>query len=477
MNPKIGNRQALLATALGIALLGNGCLLSSSKKKTQPDANSSAEPDKILYDRADNDMKHGRYTVARLSLQTLINTYPDSEYLAKAKLEIADSYYKEGGSEGLLQSVAEYKDFITFFPFLDEAPYAQMQVAMAHFKLMEKPDRDRTEAHQAEDEFQTFLLKYPKSPLVPKAEQYLRDVQEMLAEGDYRIAHFYYVQGSPMGYRAAAARLLEMTNRYPLYSKSDSALWMIAEIYERSEKREIADQFYARIVRDYPLSPYAGPAKDKLVAAGLPVPPADPNALARMKEEAKYAGNRPNIVQRSTGFMRNHPDIYTAAHEGTPNLSSSVDTVSATDVLRPGAPVPANVSMSGGSGGGGRSSGENVSVEAVGDTSGVSAGSSSADAPPRDTSTPTANTGSNEMPSPQATAPSNTGGAVTGGTADTNSSTAGSSAADAAAKGPVVKADSTSASGSQAAAKDDKLDSKTESTSKKKKGWHKLIPW
>src|SRR3989449_6200361 len=60
--------------------------------------------------------------------RSLINTYPDSEYLAKAKLAIADSYYKEAGTTGLKQSIAEYKDFITFFPFLDEAAYAQMQV-------------------------------------------------------------------------------------------------------------------------------------------------------------------------------------------------------------------------------------------------------------------------------------------------------------------------------------------------------------
>jgi TolA-binding protein len=58
-----------------------------TKKKqdtSQTDNKQSAEPDKALYDRAMADQKKGRYTEARLSLQTLINTYPDSEYLAKA---------------------------------------------------------------------------------------------------------------------------------------------------------------------------------------------------------------------------------------------------------------------------------------------------------------------------------------------------------------------------------------------------------
>src|ERR1700691_4607273 len=81
-------------------------------------ADNSAEPDKVLYDRALDDIKHGRHEVGRLNLQTLINTYPDSDYLAKAKLAIADSYFKEGGTANMTQAIQAYKDFIVFFPFL-----------------------------------------------------------------------------------------------------------------------------------------------------------------------------------------------------------------------------------------------------------------------------------------------------------------------------------------------------------------------
>ena len=40
----------------------------------------SKQPDKELYDKAMVAMKKGRYDVARLDLQTLLNTYPESEY-------------------------------------------------------------------------------------------------------------------------------------------------------------------------------------------------------------------------------------------------------------------------------------------------------------------------------------------------------------------------------------------------------------
>src|SRR6516164_10631401 len=104
------------------------------------DASNTVEPDKQLYDKAMNDIKHGKHEIGRLGLQTLINTYPDSEYLAKAKLAIADSYFKEGGTANMTQAVNGYKDFIVFFPFLPEAAYAQMQVAMANYNEMAKVD-------------------------------------------------------------------------------------------------------------------------------------------------------------------------------------------------------------------------------------------------------------------------------------------------------------------------------------------------
>src|SRR5580765_8993853 len=152
----------------------------SGKNAAPTTEDTSAAPDKILYDRAQVDIKKGRHEVGRLNLQTLINTYPDSEFLAKAKLGIADSYYKESGTANMAQAIQGYKDFIIFFPFLPEAAYAQLQVANAHYQQMAKPDRDRSEAKAAEDEFQTFLSKYPKDPLAPKAEQRLRDVQEII---------------------------------------------------------------------------------------------------------------------------------------------------------------------------------------------------------------------------------------------------------------------------------------------------------
>src|SRR6516225_4137839 len=339
-----------------------------SKTKDAMAEDESAAPDKILYARALANIKKGRHEVGRLDLQTLINTYPDSEYLAKAKLAIADSYYKEGGSANWTQAVAGYKDFIVFFPFLSEASYAQIQVAMTHFKQMEKPDRDRTEAKAAEEEFQTFLTKYPKDPLVPKAEQHLRVVQEILAEGDFRIGYYYYVKGDR---RAAAGRLLAVTKRYPLYSKSDQSLWMLGDIFEKSEKKEIASVYYARIVKDYPLSPLVGDAKKKLVAFGVPVPQPDPKALAWMQAEAAAPREHPGFVSRGPmALVHSGPnqERITAAKTGAPNMEPESEGAESADVLTGGG--KAQIGVGGGSSAPGNTAVVEIATPGTGATGG-----------------------------------------------------------------------------------------------------------
>ncbi len=515
MKPNVRKSRAVFVSAILIALLAIPAFAAGDKnqkpknvKKEKPSAadatKNSAEPDKVLYERAMTEYKKGKYTEARLDLQTLINTYPDSEFLAKAKLSMADSFYKEGGTSNLTQAVAQYKDFITFFPFLDEAAYAQMQVGMSHYRMMEKSDRDNSDAESAEDEFQAFLLKYPNSPLVPKAEQHLREVQEIIADGDYRVAQFYYLKG-PRSYRASAARLNEIIERYPLYSQSDKALWMAGNIYDKWEKREIAEQYYARIVREYPTSGFVGSAKKKLTSAGVPIPQPDQEALARAANQKKAAIDRPNMVRRGLGIIKSNPDVSAAARSGAPTLTPPVEANSATDVLKPGA-VPAVLSA-----GGGGSSGNTAAVQIVPAGSGDStvtptpAASGTSSEPPASTdvsslpapveavpvapensappaeqpagsekpeATPSPSTGST-APAPPAPAPAASGTASPNGTpAATESSS--TSAAPAAQTAP---ADGKGTSNEQTAAAPNKSDPKAESSSKKKKGLKKIIPW
>src|ERR1043165_9706196 len=94
---------------LFVAAMALAALLASScgfkrKKYENPITKDTEQPDKVLFDKAIRDVEKGRYEVARLTLQTLMNTYDTSEFMAKAKLAYADSWFREGGSNGHAQA-------------------------------------------------------------------------------------------------------------------------------------------------------------------------------------------------------------------------------------------------------------------------------------------------------------------------------------------------------------------------------------
>jgi outer membrane protein assembly factor BamD len=425
------------------------------------DSSNTADPDKQLYDKAMNDIKHGRHEVGRLGLQTLINTYPDSEYLAKAKLAIADSYFKEGGSSNITLAINGYKDFIVFFPFLPEAAYAQMQVAMANYNEMTKPDRDNTHAKDAEAEFQTFLLKYPKDPLVPQAEQRLREVQEVLAEGQFRVAYYYYLKGDR---RAAAGRLMPLVRRYPLYSKSDTALWMLGDIFEKSERKDLAGSYYAQIVKNYPLSVHDNDAKAKLKAFGMPVPQADPKALEWMTAEQNAPRPKESMFHKSKEMLHSAPDVHSAAMNGVPNMEPEGDDSSG-DILRGG-----NTSAIGT----GKTTGAVVEVVKPGESApaGSAAGSSTGDDANSNTSgadAATGATGSAPANGQPGTADPAARGATSGADANADSSASGSSQDG--------SANTDSKDNTQPTSADNTQSQNGKESSSKKKGLHKILPW
>jgi outer membrane protein assembly factor BamD len=290
------------------------------RKYENPITKDTLQPDKVLFDKAINDIERGRYEIARLTLNTLMNTYVDSEYMAKAKLAIADTWYREGGSHGLAQAEAEYKDFILFYPTLEEAAEAQQKVCAIHYRQMEKPDRDSLHAVRAEEECRQLLVQFPNSKYRAEVEQLLRNIQEVLAQHEFGVGDMYHKKGS---YAAAANRLQTLTDHYPLFSQADQALWKLGDAYSRMGPRfrDKAGQAYARIVRDYPLSDLVEEAKRRLKTMELPIPEPDQVALARMQYELENR-KKPGLMHPFLGIFRKSPDTTMAARSGTPVMES-----------------------------------------------------------------------------------------------------------------------------------------------------------
>jgi outer membrane protein assembly factor BamD len=309
----------------------------TNKKSVNPLANvGSKQPDKVLFDRAMDAMKHNRFDVARMTLQTLINTYPDSEFIARAKLAVADSWYAEGGTTAMQQAEIEYKDFRTFFPNMPEAAEAQLKVANIHYQEMEKADRDYTHAMRAEEEYRSLIQEYPDSKLVPEAKQRLREVQEVLADREFGIGRFYYLR---LAYPAAIARLKTLVDRYPLYSGADEALYLLGQAYEGEinvvrkngrmnevtkgrmidELTKDAAESYAKIITRYPAMDRALDAKARLEGLHQPVPRPTRAALELNKKEVA-SRHEAGTLSTMLGNFEKHPDVAKATHMGDPTM-------------------------------------------------------------------------------------------------------------------------------------------------------------
>ena len=325
----------LLASCLVVAI---GC---RNKVKNPLASVDSKQPDKVLFDRAMDAMQKRKYDVARLSLQTLINTYPDSEFIARAKLAVGDSWYAEGGSAALAQAENEYRDFITFFPNMPEASEAQLKIADIHYKQIEKPDRDFTHAKRAEDEYRQLLLQYPDSKLADLARTRLLEVQEVLGEREYRIGRFYYMRQS---WAAAVARLKTLTDTYPLYSQADEALFMLGMAHEKEieliraaripevKKARLvkmytdeAGEAYSKIITRYPAMGRVDAARERLKALDLAVPTPTQEAIELNKKEMASRSEL-GRMEKMMGMFKKHPDYSPASKVGEPTLVDPKET-------------------------------------------------------------------------------------------------------------------------------------------------------
>ena len=351
--------KKIAAVALAVLLLGAVAAQAKEKKpkhKKNEDLSAnplagvkSRQPDKELFDKAMIAMKKGRFDVARLDLQTMLNTYPDSEYRMRAKLAVGDTWFKEGGTAALTQAEAEYKDFITFFPDAPEAAEAQMKVGDIYYQQMEKPDRDYTNAQNAEREYRSMINLFPDSALVPRAKQKLRDVQEVLAERETEIGLYY---GSRENYTASVARLKTVVDTYPLYSKSDQALLGIGDAYAgqahaiqimpnipgaikerlRAVYQDRAAEAYTKVVTRYPMAPHVEDARDRLVAMNRPVP--EPTEAAIAESEAEEQSRQPlRFTSKTFDIIKHGPSVVEAVHVGEPSLDDPKRTL-ASDVTK-----------------------------------------------------------------------------------------------------------------------------------------------
>src|SRR5438105_6162729 len=171
-------RRSIAACTIVVLMSGvlaAGC--ASSHSKNAP-AGANAQPDKFLFDKGNAQLAAKKWLSAREFFKQVVDTYTQSPYRPDAKLGLGDTYLGEGTPGALERALNEFTEFLSFFPTNPRADYAQYKLGMVHFRQMRATQRDQTQTRESVKELDTFVTRYPNSPLLAEGKARLRDARD-----------------------------------------------------------------------------------------------------------------------------------------------------------------------------------------------------------------------------------------------------------------------------------------------------------
>ena len=118
-------------------------------------------------------------------------------------------------------------------------------------------------------------------------------------------------------YEASISRTTLAIKEYPDFSRQDEALWVLGQALEKGKKIVPAGYYYGKIISEHPLSPLVENARKKLEDLNLPIPEANPQALARAQADQ---GNttKTSFMGRVTGLLSKKPNVSSARRSSRP---------------------------------------------------------------------------------------------------------------------------------------------------------------
>lgn len=214
--------------------------------------------DPILNLGAEESLKTGRqlmaeekYAKARDYLLHAFEVQPNSAGGREALLLAADSLYRQGGSQRLIEAESKYRDFISRFPTSDKIPYVQYQIGNCLVDRLRRPDRDQGATVKAIEAFQHLQDLYPTSEYAVGASEKITELRQRLAEHDFVIGEFYLRYGLA---KAAIDRWEGILEKYPDYEMNDKVFLKIGVAYMKLNRLDEAAAWFYRLKGEFPES-------------------------------------------------------------------------------------------------------------------------------------------------------------------------------------------------------------------------------
>lgn len=234
---------------ISLTMLTTGC----SKKDNLKINPSDLGNDKQIYEKGFKLIKKNPEK-ARLLFKELIQIYPNSVYARKAKIGIADSYFKEKDTSSLIIASSEYQEFVNLYPNSPDAVYAKYQIGRCYYQQMRKPGRDQTNTYKTITAFENLIKQFPGTKEAEDAKKIIKTARSYLALHYFRIGMSNYHLDA---FKGAIDRFKHVINNFPDFEKIDKLMFFTGKCYMAVREYDTAISFFQRIINGYSKSRYA----------------------------------------------------------------------------------------------------------------------------------------------------------------------------------------------------------------------------
>ena len=244
MRPATLLRRAAVPCTLVVALLSSGCAYLEDMFRQKPTALLPAQD---LYQAGEEEMNKRYYPQARTNFQKIVERHPQSQYAARARFLVGETYYREGTFD---KAIKEFEAFMAFYPRHEIADLVQYRLAMSYYDQMKPVEQDQGLTVKAMEQFKKLVREYPDSRYASDALAKIDVCRGRLAQKELWVAAYYMEnENNPV---AARQRLEGVLKNYPRSLIVPEALYRLADINAREGKSNEAQQLFRKLADEYP---------------------------------------------------------------------------------------------------------------------------------------------------------------------------------------------------------------------------------
>jgi outer membrane protein assembly factor BamD len=129
--------RAAAPCALALAVGLGGCATIEDMFRQKPQA---LLPAGELYQAGEQEMNKKNYVAARAHFQKIVERHPQSNYAARARFLIGETYFREGTFD---KAIKDFEGFLSFYPRHEIADLVQFRLAMSYYDQMKPVEQDQ----------------------------------------------------------------------------------------------------------------------------------------------------------------------------------------------------------------------------------------------------------------------------------------------------------------------------------------------